>query len=47
MKNAKFHGLSNENKLVQLIKYKWKELNIFLEKALVKRTEILYNCEWI
>ncbi len=45
MENAEFHGLSNENKRVHLVKHKWKELSIFIEKAWVKRTEILYNCE--
>ncbi len=28
-----------------LLKHKWKEISIFIETALVKRTEILYNCE--
>ncbi len=45
MENAEFHGLSNENKLVHLVKHKWKELSILIEKAWVKRTEILYNRE--
>ncbi len=39
-----FHGLSNENKLVHLVKYKWKELSMFIEKAWIKSTEILYIC---
>ncbi len=33
VENAAFHGLSNENKLVHLVKHKWKELSIFIEKA--------------
>ncbi len=45
LENAEFHGLSNENKLVHLVKHKWKELSIFIEKEWVKRTEILYNVE--
>ncbi len=44
VETAEFHGLSNESKLVYLVKYKWKELSIFIEKAWNKRTEILYNC---
>ncbi len=44
VENAEFHGLTNENKLVHLVKYMWKELCIFIEKAWVKRTKILYNC---
>ncbi len=33
VENAEFHGLSNENKLVYLVKYKWKELSMFIENA--------------
>ncbi len=47
VENAEFHGLSNENKLVHLIKHKWRELSIFIEKSWVKRTAILYNCDRI
>ncbi len=45
VENAEFHTLSNENKLVHLVKHKWKELSIFIEKAWVKRTDFLYNYE--
>ncbi len=38
------NGLSNEIKLVRLVKYKWKELSMFIEKISVERTEIRYNC---
>ncbi len=34
-----------KTKLVHLVKHKWKDLSVFIEKVLVKRTEILYNCE--
>ncbi len=44
VENAEFHGLSNENKLVYLVKNKWKELSMFIEPTWIKRTEILYNC---
>ncbi len=47
VENARFHGLSNENKLVYLVKYKWKELSMFIEKGWIKRTEMLNNCVWI
>ncbi len=29
VENAENHGISNENKLVHLVKYKWKELSMF------------------
>ena len=41
--NAEFHLLSNEQKLVYLVKYNWKDLSIFIEKAWEKRTEFLYK----
>ncbi len=44
VENAECHGLSNENKLVCLIKYKWKELSMLIEKSWIKRTEMLFNC---
>ncbi len=44
VENAECHGLLNENKLVYLVIYKWKELSMFIEKVWIKRTEILYNC---
>ncbi len=36
------HGLSNENKLVHLVKHKWREISIFIEKAWVKRKQKFY-----
>ncbi len=44
VENAEFLGLSNVKKLVHLVKHKSKEISIFIEKAWVKRTEILCNC---
>ncbi len=35
--------MSNDGKFVFLLKFKWKCVCIYLEKALDKRTEILYN----
>ncbi len=35
--------MSNEEKLVYLTNYYWKELSIFIEKTWDKRNEILYK----
>ncbi len=33
VENAEFHGVSNENEFVHIIKYKWKDLSMCIEKA--------------
>ncbi len=38
LENAMFPGLSNEIKLLQLVKYKLKQVDMFMEKDYVKRT---------
>ncbi len=35
VENADCHGLSNENKLVHLVKYKWKEISMFIESYII------------
>ncbi len=39
--NLEFNIMSNEEKLVYLTNHHWKELSIFIEKALDKKNEIL------
>ncbi len=41
--NNKFINMSNDEKFVFLLKFKWKYVCIYLEKAWDKRTEILYK----
>ncbi len=41
--NDNFLNMSNDEKFVFLLKFKWKYVCIYLEKAWDKRTEILYK----
>ncbi len=45
VENAEYHGLTNENKLVYLVKYKCKKLSKPIEKSWwIKRTEMGRQC---
>ncbi len=41
--NGKFLSISNDEKFVFLLKFKWKYVCIYLEKAWDNRTAILYK----
>ncbi len=41
--NDNFLNMSNEEKFIFLLKFKWRYVCIYLEKAWSKRTEILYK----
>ena len=42
-KNVNFASFDNENKFVYLMKYEWKQIGMYMEKAWQKRTSILYK----